>query len=179
MPTPAEDKNKAAANSASAEARKLLLGGVTGALLAAGAGAALLLLKFGLGLVHLSYDLPFAILPVVKPTEAVMVYLDDDSHEQLGQPRNQPWDRALHAKLLDRLTAAGARAVVFDIVFSDPGTNPEADAQLARAIRANGRVLLAADCVPPDTAPRACRRKCSCRRTPLSAKPPPTSGRTK
>ncbi|MCX6894827.1 MAG: CHASE2 domain-containing protein [Verrucomicrobia bacterium] len=123
-------------------------GGVIGAALAIGVGLALLFFKFGLGLVHLSYDLPFAVKPIVQPQDVVMVYLDDDSHKELNQPYNAPWDRALHARLLDRLTAEGARAVLFDIVFSDPGPSAEADAELVRAIKANGKVVLAVDCVP-------------------------------
>ena len=81
--------------------------------------------------------------------DVALIYLDEDSHVRLGQPLNAPWDRGLHAKLIDRLTAAGARAIVFDIVFSDPSlSGPAADAQLAEAIKRNGRVILAADNVP-------------------------------
>jgi adenylate cyclase len=56
-----------------------------------------------------------------------------------------PWDRSLHARLLDRLRDEGARVVAFDIVFSDSLTNaPEADAMFAQAIRRHGKVVLAA-----------------------------------
>jgi adenylate cyclase len=130
------------------EAWKSFAGGIIGALLTITAGTGLLYLKFGLGLVHASYDLPYAIRPDSQPTEVVMVYLDDESHQILNQPYNAPWDRSLHARLLNRLTAEGARSVVFDIVFSDPGPNPQADKELADAIRANGKVVLAADYVP-------------------------------
>ena len=123
-------------------------GGGIGAVLAVGVGLAFLLFKFGLGLVHLSYDLPFALKPIVQPQDVVMVYLDDDSHKELNQPYNAPWDRALHAQLIDRLTAEGARAVLFDIVFSDAGPSAAADADLARAIKTSGKVVLAVDCVP-------------------------------
>jgi len=122
--------------------------GTVGALLAILAGLAFFYLRFGLGLVHLSYDLPFAIRPVVHPQEAVMVYLDDDSHRELNQPYNAPWDRSLHARLLNRLTAEGARAVVFDIVFSDAGPSAPADAALVNALRSNKTAILAADDVP-------------------------------
>jgi adenylate cyclase len=103
---------------------------------------------FGLELIQNSYDLPFGPRPTIPVHEAVMVYLDEESHKNLNQPFNAPWDRSLHAKLLDRLTSYGARAVVFDIVFSDAGPNPASDELLARAIRANGKVILAADSVP-------------------------------
>ena len=121
--------------------------GCLGAVLAVVAGVIVLHEKFGLGLVHLSYDLPYAFRPQLQPREAVMVYLDEDSHRELNQPLNAPWNRTLHAKLIDRLTAEGAKAVVFDIVFSGPSSDVAADEALAKAIRTNGRVVLAADCV--------------------------------
>jgi len=85
-----------------------------------------------------------------KPAdEAVIVYLDEKSHQALNQPLNAPWDRTLHAKLIDRLTAAGAKAIVFDVVFSDPSVDgAAADETLVTAIKESKRVILAADCVP-------------------------------
>src|SRR5271169_2633094 len=145
---PNEKSKSSRAGNPSRRAWDLFGGGTIGALLAAGAGIALLYLKFGLGLIHASYDLPYAIRPVIQPRQAVMVYLDDDSHQILNQPYNAPWDRSLHARLLNRLTAEGAKTAVFDIVFSDPGPDPRADEALAAAIRANGKVILAADYVP-------------------------------
>ncbi len=123
-------------------------GGIIGMVLAAAAGATILYLKFGLGLIHLSYDLPYAIRPIIQPQEAAIVYLDDDSHTILNQPYTAPWDRSLHAQLINRLTAEGAKAVVFDIVFSDAGPDTQADKALADAIHTNGKVVLAADDVP-------------------------------
>jgi len=104
-------------------------------------------------LVNPSYDLPFINCGVpylepklTKPSEVVMVLLDDDSHRELKQPYNTSWDRAMYAQLLDRLTADGARAVAFDILFTDPHpTKPEGDAEFARAIKANGKVVLGAE----------------------------------
>ncbi|MEO5802677.1 MAG: adenylate/guanylate cyclase domain-containing protein [Verrucomicrobiota bacterium] len=119
-----------------------------GALLSTGLGLFLFFSAFGKGLVHLSYDLPFAFRPNLKPTEAVMVYLDEASHSALEQPYNKPWSRAMHARLLDRLKTENAQAVVFDIVFSDPGPDAAIDEQFAQAIKNNGKVILAADCVP-------------------------------
>src|SRR6266516_5562306 len=139
--------SKEKSNSNPARKRHLVGGGI-GALLATATGLGLLFLKFGIGLIHLSYDLPYAIRPIIRPQEALMVYLDDDSHTELNQPRNAPWNRSLHARLIDRLTAEGAKAVVFDIVFGDAGPSTQADEELARAIRANGKVVLAADIVP-------------------------------
>ncbi len=119
------------------------------ALLAALLGWFLLQFAFGSGLVNLSYDLlhlsRFRHLPA---PEAVVVYLDERSHRELDRPLNKPWDRALHAALLDRLTDAGARAVVLDVVFSD--ANPDslqADEKLIAAVKRNGRVVAGADSI--------------------------------
>jgi adenylate cyclase len=72
--------------------------------------------------------------------------MDEASHLKLGQPQNAPWDRSLHAQLVDRLSSAGARAIVFDVVFSDPNSNNIAgDQRLVAAVKNSGRVLLAAD----------------------------------
>lgn len=119
-----------------------------GVLLSSGLGIFLLTTPFGSGLVHLSYDFPFALRPPIQPAEAVMVYLDEASHTVLGQPYNRPWSRAMHARLLDRLREEQAKAVVFDIVFFDPGPDPAIDEEFAQAIQANGKVILAADCRP-------------------------------
>lgn len=115
-----------------------------------GCGFALLNLKFPLGrkFINLSYDVPFNRMPIRPPKDAIIVYLDDASHKDLGQSYSETWDRSLHAKLLERLTADHSKAVVFDIVFSDPGRDPQADEKLAQAIKANGSVVLAADYTP-------------------------------
>lgn len=55
-----------------------------------------------------------------------------------------PWPRRLHAELVDRLAAAGAAIIVFDIVFAEP-SNKEDDNRLADSIRSAGNVVLAAD----------------------------------
>ena len=94
------------------------------------------------GLIFLSYDLPFYFLNARPPNDAIIIYMDDTSFTKLGQKGFPNWDRKLHAGLLDRLSADGCKLVVFDIVFDDPGT-PEANASFAKAIRRNGRVVLA------------------------------------
>lgn len=116
-----------------------------GALVAAAIGWILLLTPFGTRLWQWSYDLPFRIRGIVVPTEAALIYMDEQSHKDLNQPYDHPWNRALHAQLLDILTAEHVKGVVFDIVFSGPGADSKADEQLAKSIKDNGRVILAAD----------------------------------
>jgi adenylate cyclase len=99
----------------------------------------------GLLLSQWSYDLPFRVRGEVFPGEAALVYLDEKSHLDLHQPFDRPWPRQLFARLLDILTAEHAKGVVFDVVFTDPSSDTNADAALVDAIKRNGKVILAAD----------------------------------
>lgn len=100
-------------------------------------------------LTRASYDASFRVAGPAEaskgPVPVVLVYLDLDSHLRERQSPSEPWPRGLHAQLVRRLTRAGARAVVFDIVFSGAGADPQADLALADAFRENGRVWLAAE----------------------------------
>lgn len=124
-------------------------GCIAGALIGVTTGLTLLWLPLAHPLATLSYQLPFNHLPKTAhiPDDAVIVYLDEPSHMALNQPSHEPWDRSLHAALLQNLTAAGSRAVVFDIVFLGPGPDPAADEEFAAAIREHGNVVLAAEAV--------------------------------
>ncbi|MDX1735929.1 MAG: EAL domain-containing protein [Halioglobus sp.] len=71
----------------------------------------------------------------------LVVAIDDRSLREIGR---WPWPRRVHAELIDKLTAAGAAAVGMDILFAGAdSTDPDGDAQLARAIADSGRVVLA------------------------------------
>ncbi len=135
------------------------MGGLIGFALTVGLGAILDLTPLGKGLIRMSYDLLFAPRPLIPIDEAVVVYMDDESHEKLNQSYIEPWDRALHAKLINRMKEYGAKAVVFDIVFSDPLlSRPEVDQQMSKAISENGTVILGADYVPTARGQTAARQ---------------------
>ncbi len=105
----------------------------------------LLMAKLDSGIRHWSYDSLLAARGRVPVTNAVVVYLDEESHARLGQSLNEPWKRSLHAALVNRLTDAGAAGIAFDIVFlTNRFAAPEEDAQFAAALKRNGRVVLAA-----------------------------------
>lgn len=75
-------------------------------------------------------DVPLVILAIDEPS--------------FGQLQTQwPFPRHLHAQVLDRLRADGARAVGFDVVFAEP-SNAVDDAALARALHAGPPTVLAA-----------------------------------
>jgi CHASE2 domain-containing sensor protein/signal transduction histidine kinase len=66
------------------------------------------------------------------PADVVIVAVDDASLAQIG---GWPFRRALHAALLQRLRAAGVRAVALDFVFTEPDpVAPADDPVLADAI---------------------------------------------
>ncbi len=110
----------------------------------AGAATALLLAAWhptGLQRLDLlAYDL---LLPSRRSSEQapLVVAIDDASLARLG---NWPWPRALHARLVDRLTEAGASSIGFAVLFTEPDRrDPANDAALAAAIARHGRVVLA------------------------------------
>jgi len=114
------------------------------------AGLLVWLTPLGSGLGRLSYDLLFLFKPAVRPEGVVIVYMDEKSFRELGQQPSS-WDRSLHAQLLERMTQDRARAVVFDIWFTDPGS-PASNEKFRQAIKNNGRVILAAT-LSSDTQP--------------------------
>ncbi|MBF0569171.1 MAG: CHASE2 domain-containing protein [Candidatus Omnitrophica bacterium] len=84
-----------------------------------------------------SLDLRFRLRPAIARTDkVVIVEIDNDTIRKLGQ---FPFHRGYHAKLIDALSAAGAKAVVFDIFFSEPRSG---DKDLLDAMRAAGNVYL-------------------------------------
>lgn len=86
-------------------------------------------------------DLEFSVLKRPPSADIVFVAIDTESLRDIGV---WPWPRSLHARVIDRLVAAGARRIAFDIDFSSPSTEA-ADAAFERALAAaEGRVVLAA-----------------------------------
>ncbi len=78
-----------------------------------------------------------------KPRTGVMVVaIDRKSARALDLPAApHKWPRALHARLLDTLTAGEASVVAFDLIFHEP-QSPENDHAFAAAIRKAGNVIL-------------------------------------
>ena len=78
------------------------------------------------------------------PAEVVVVSLDKLSSDAFGLP-NEPakWPRSLHAELVERLIAAGAAVIGFDVLFDDPA-EPAGDERLGAALNQAGNVVLVA-----------------------------------
>jgi sigma-B regulation protein RsbU (phosphoserine phosphatase) len=132
--------------------RRWLSGGIA-ALLTAAVGLTLFWFPIGGGITRFSYDALFALRSNVAATNAVIVYMDEKSHTDLNQPFGAPWDRALHARLVEQLTAQGAKAIVFDILFTEPSTDPSADEHFEKAIKQSGRVILGSNYQVRETTP--------------------------
>jgi len=93
-------------------------------------------------LVRLSVDLLQLILPAYRHPDPVIVYIDEKAMHDFSPLPGQTWPRRHHTQLLDRLSRDQARVVIFDVALTQPG-DPAEDLELARAIKRNGRVVLA------------------------------------
>ena len=76
----------------------------------------------------------------------LIVGVDERSLRELGA---WPWNRARHAQMIDRLTQAGAKAIVYDVLFSQPSQDRAADDALAAAVARSGKVYLPQFLEPP------------------------------
>ena len=85
------------------------------------------LFRPGESLVSLSYDMPFIIHRAGSANDLRIVYLNQLDDELL--------DRHPQAALLEKLGEAGAKAVVYDIIFDRESKDPEIDREFAAAIR--------------------------------------------
>ncbi|MBD2464061.1 CHASE2 domain-containing protein [Oscillatoria sp. FACHB-1407] len=104
--------------------------------------------------------------PVTPPSEVVILAIDEESLAQgeffrsdpqryatLEPIQSWPWQRTAYATVIDKLMAAGARAVGVDVIFSTPSIYGEADDQrLAQSLQRHaGRVVLAAQYAETET----------------------------
>lgn len=76
------------------------------------------------------YDHLLQLVPSPSSDAILLVEIDDDSVGRIGR---WPWNRATHAALIDRLNAAGVKAIGYDVLFTEP-TDVADDDALARAM---------------------------------------------
>jgi two-component system, cell cycle sensor histidine kinase and response regulator CckA len=134
-----------------------LMGGIVCTFLAFGLGYFLLVsndrLAHGLSSnsYNLSFDLSYLNRPNLKNSGVIIVFIDDKSYKDFDEPEDRALDRKWHAELLNRLAKDKAKAVVMDIIFSDPSPvdRPNSDAKFADAIKSNGHVILGVDYIRP------------------------------
>ncbi len=87
-----------------------------------------------------SYELPtldlrFRLRPHIPTTDKVaLIEIGDDTIARIGR---FPFDRSYHAALVKALSEAGAKAIVFDLFFSEP---QKSDAEFEEAVKKAGNV---------------------------------------
>ncbi len=113
---------------------------IVAAVLTAGCGVALQVMPVGEQWENVSYD-SLIRFGGGQSNNVVLVLMDNAAYAELAQSRDRIWDRALHEKLLGKLTEDKASAVVFDVFFGNTN-NAEVDSKLAEAMRRQGRVVL-------------------------------------
>jgi len=79
--------------------------------------------------------------PPLPKDGPVIVAIDEPSLSEI--PHQWPWPRALHARLIEKLREAGAKAIGLDIIFAEPAVDPQNDDALQAALGPD--VVLAGD----------------------------------
>jgi CHASE2 domain-containing sensor protein len=115
-----------------------------GALLVMLCGLALWKMSLGESWTNASYDYLFRFGSHAVTNRVVLIQLDNEAYDYFHQTRGQPWDRALHAQLLNRLADDGCAVAVFDSFFRAP-RDPVSDAALADALQRQRAVVLMAE----------------------------------
>lgn len=80
----------------------------------------------------------------VKDSPIVLVAISEQADSEI--PEKWPWPTSVHAKLVHNLNQAGAKVILFDVLFSQQDSfNPKNDTLFAEAIAQYGNVVLAGD----------------------------------
>ena len=79
--------------------------------------------------------------PIAPHPGIVVISMDEQSYSRLGVPLTEQWPRRLHTKLLKTLADAGARRVVFDVIFADASRDKLEDLEFAETMRRVPTVL--------------------------------------
>jgi adenylate cyclase len=77
--------------------------------------------------------------PSPQTKDLLIVGIDESSIKELKM--SWPWPRSVHAELIDRLHAMGARLIVFDVLFAE-ASHAKEDEILTEAVRRAGNVIL-------------------------------------
>ncbi|PKM92912.1 MAG: hypothetical protein CVU80_00825 [Elusimicrobia bacterium HGW-Elusimicrobia-4] len=85
-----------------------------------------------------SYDFRLKLRGQKNPTgEIVIAAVDEESLEKLGR---WPFDRSVHAKLIEKLVKAGVKTIGFDVLFIEK-SNPQSDKLLSDAMMKSHRCV--------------------------------------
>lgn len=78
------------------------------------------------------YDTGMSVWHKPIPSDVVVVAIDDDSLSVVGR---WPWKRAVHAQALEILVRGQPKAVLLDLLLSEPDLDPMQDIVLAQALQ--------------------------------------------
>ena len=117
---------------------------VLGAVLAVLCGLTLWKMPLGEPWVNASYDYLFRFGAHMVTNRVTLILMDNEAYDYFHQIRGQPWDRGLHARLLNRLADDGCAFVVFDSFFRQP-RDPAQDEALAKVMRRQHHIVLMAE----------------------------------
>src|SRR3954471_21681605 len=79
--------------------------------------------------------------------DVAVVAIDDTTFSELGG--RWPFPRSLHARVIDRLRAAGARQIAYDVQFTEPSADGRQDVALLDAVARARHVVLSTTEVDP------------------------------
>lgn len=80
----------------------------------------------------------------LSDSPVVLIAIDDQADQEFPEP--WPWPRSYHARLIENLNKAGAKAIGFDVTMVQPDEHsPHNDSLLADALLKHGNVVLAGD----------------------------------
>lgn len=85
----------------------------------------------------------------VNDSPIVLVAISQEADEEI--PQKYPWPTSIHAKLVENLNRAGARAIVFDVIFDNPDPDAKNDTLFAETLKKYKNVLLAGELQRSDT----------------------------
>jgi CHASE2 domain-containing sensor protein len=117
---------------------------VLGAAMAVFCGLLLWQTPLGEPWVNASYDYLFRFGARAVTNHVTLILMDNEAYDYFHQLRGQPWDRGLHARLLNRLADDGCDLVIFDSFFRQPRDSKQ-DEALAQAMRRQHHVVLMAE----------------------------------
>lgn len=92
------------------------------------------------------YDLRFSLRGEEPPANDILIVgVTESCLKVLGR---WPWDRQVHARLLDLLTEGDAKVIGMDFIFAEPSSEPGMDSALIEASERSSPVVYAADAQP-------------------------------
>ncbi|MGH2945649.1 MAG: CHASE2 domain-containing protein [Solirubrobacteraceae bacterium] len=94
------------------------------------------------GLEDATVDARFAVRGAQPTKDIAVVAIDEETFAELDGA-TWPLKRTFHARVVDRLAAAGAREIVYDVQFTEPSLHPKADMALFDALATAGGGVLA------------------------------------